>query len=342
MATRYRRPLLTFYLSSPPREGKRGHDFRTLPSGHSDNALLDALIRDVRARQDMVRAVLEDEDEAEVLSFVGSMTMSAGVPAVVESIRNALGVELSELYSASSTGDAFDLLRRAAEGAGVFVLLKGNLGSHHTNIDLEAFRGFALADEVAPFIIINDQDSKAAWSFTLIHELAHIWLGETGISGEYVGRNRVERFCNQVAGNFLLPAEELEKLHLEDTESIETRISKFAVSRNISGTMLSYRLYTEQAIDRATWDRLREFFHARWRAQQEQRRERARERDGGPNFYVVRGHRVGAALLNLVGRMLGSGALTTSKAGKVLGVKPTQVANLLAGGSGSASREGVR
>ena len=78
MAKQYRRPLLTFYLSKPPQPGKRGVDFRTLPNDYSasDEALLDALIREIRARHSMVRAVLEDEDEAE--PFVGSHRIEDG------------------------------------------------------------------------------------------------------------------------------------------------------------------------------------------------------------------------------------------------------------------------
>jgi transcriptional regulator with XRE-family HTH domain len=44
MAKQYRRPLLTFYLTKPPRLGERGEDYRTLPPEHSrvQDALLDA------------------------------------------------------------------------------------------------------------------------------------------------------------------------------------------------------------------------------------------------------------------------------------------------------------
>ena len=187
MAKQYRRPLLTFYMSAPPRRGDRGQDFRTLPEGHSstDDALLEALIRDVRARQSLIREALEDEEEAVRLPFVGSVKMSHGTPAVVLSIRNTINIGFLEFHKRSSPQDAFELLRTRAEKVGVFVLLKGDLGSYHSAIDPETFRGFALADEIAPFAVINDQDSKAAWSFTLLHELAHIWLGETGVSGGF-------------------------------------------------------------------------------------------------------------------------------------------------------------
>jgi len=75
--------------------------------------------------------------------------------------------------------------------AGIFVLLKGNLGSYHSNIAVTAFRGFALSDDIVPFIVVNDRDIESAWSFTLVHEMAHLILGQTGISGAY-GEKQIE------------------------------------------------------------------------------------------------------------------------------------------------------
>lgn len=333
MAKQYRRPLLTFYMSAPPRRGDRGQDFRTLPDGDSlaDHALLDALIRDIRARQSMVRAVLEDEDEAETLSFVGSKNRSDGIVAVTASIRDTLKVSLFDFRAAPTSLEAFALLRRAAESAGVFVLLMGNLGSHHTAIDIEFFRGFALADSVAPFVVINDQDSKAAWSFTLLHELAHIWLGQTGVSGQHA-ELAIERFCNDVASEFLLPRHELEQAVFDtaaETQALAVQISSFARERNLSSSMVAYRLLRAGELDEHTWTDLNAAFRDRWLQQRRRTREQAREAEGGPSFYVVRGHRVGRALLELVSRVLAAGGLTTSKAGKVLGVKATQVQALL-------------
>ncbi|MGH9782149.1 MAG: ImmA/IrrE family metallo-endopeptidase, partial [Candidatus Acidiferrales bacterium] len=117
--------------------------------------------------------------------------------------------------------------------------------SHHTAIDLETFRGFALADDVAPFVVINDQDNHAAWSFTLAHELAHLWIGETGVSGAQFG-SPIERFCNDVAGEFLLPAEDLRQLEVDSSTNLEVaerRISEFANNRNVSHSMVAYKLY---------------------------------------------------------------------------------------------------
>jgi hypothetical protein len=166
-------------MTAPPQKGDRGEDFRSVPNRHTDSEkLVDALVRDLRARQATVRDILLDDEEAEPLPFVGSMTMRDGVGAVLASIRQIIGLDLAEFRAQSSPETAFALLRSKVEAAGIFVLLIGNLGSHHTAIDVEAFRGFALADKIAPFVVLNDQDARTAWSFTLLHELAHIWLGD--------------------------------------------------------------------------------------------------------------------------------------------------------------------
>jgi Zn-dependent peptidase ImmA (M78 family) len=333
MAKQYRRPLLVFYMSAPPRPGDRGQDFRKLPQGYSraTEALVDALIRDVKARQRLLRAALEDEDEAEPRPFVGSMKMADGAEAVLKSIKKTLKIDLKHFRSQHSPLEAFALLRAGVEALGVFVLLIGDLGSHHTEISPEAFRGFALADDVAPFIVINDRDSKAAWSFTLIHELVHIWLGQTGISNVYSDKT-IEKFCNEVAGQFLLPKDELSALQVVDTLNLEEskeRITEFAQPRNLSSSMVAYSLYQTGAISRDMWQRLSKEFEKLWKEGKETQRVKARFREGGPDYYVVRRHRIGANLITLVQRMVQSGALTTTKAGIILGVKTRNVQKLL-------------
>jgi len=331
MAQHYRRPLVEFYMSAPPRKGDRGEDFRNLPDRHTAaETLVDALVRDVRARQAMVRDVLLDDEEAEPLPFIGSMTMRDGVGAVLASIRQTIGLDLGEFRTQSSPETAFALLRSKVEAAGVFVLLMGNLGSHHTAIDVEAFRGFALADSIAPFVVLNDQDAKTAWSFTLIHELAHLWLGTTGISGAFA-EAQIEKFCNDVAGSFLLPATELALMRIDRRTDLATaaqRIGAFAAERHVSNSMVAYSLRRIDAISEDTWRGLAEMFAAQWRRSRQAAREA--HRDGsGPDYYVVRRHRLGTALLQFVSSNLAAGALSPTKAGQVLGVKPRSVMPLL-------------
>lgn len=335
MSKQYRRPLVAFYLDHPPRKGDRGKDFRTLPDEPSESveALLDALLRNVKVRQGLISSAIRDEDEPAPLSFVGSIDTPRDVQGLVESIRQELGFSLEEFRAARGPTEAFDVLREAAESAGVFVLLMSNLGSYHSAIPVDTFRGIALADPFAPFIVINDSDSRAAWSFTLLHELAHLWLGQTGVSAGD-SRLRVERFCNDVASELLLPSTELAGFDLPADRSlarVAVAVDRFASARNVSRSMVAYRLLRSRKISRKLWDELRKQFRSEWVEHRERLRTVNREKDGGPDYYVVCRHRLGEALIRVTARMMAAGAITTAKAGQVLGVKPHQIPNLVAG-----------
>lgn len=334
MVKAYRRPLLAFYLAAPPPKAELGQDFRNLPQRNTaDEPLVNALLRDVRARQSLVRTALEEEQPEGLrrLPFISSMTTRDGVGLVLASIRENLGIDRAEFRAQGNVDAAFSYLRTKAEQAGIFVLLVGNLGTFHTNIEVSAFRGFALADDAAPFVVINDQDARAAWSFTLLHELAHLWVGATGVSGAY-GESMLEKFCNDVASEFLVPALELSVLEVEARMATEVQaehIGEFARQRLVSRSLVAYRLFRAERISRAQWEVLTEQFRTDFQAQREARRAAGREREGGPNYYVVRRHRLGAALLRLVDRSVTTGILSPTKASKVLGVNARSVAPLL-------------
>jgi Zn-dependent peptidase ImmA (M78 family) len=331
----YRRSLLTFYLPAPPKKGNRGHDFRTVVPGQYVDAEveIDVLIRDLLARQSVVRSVLEADDEIKPVPFVGSVTMDQGVERVAEAIQQALGFERGQFRAYATTEQAFAFLRSLAERVGVFVLLIGNLGSHHTAIPVGAFRGFAIADPLAPFVVINDQDAKTAWSFTLLHELAHLWLGETGVSGG-MPEHRVEQFCNSVAAEVLVPSGELAALKVEGLgfeQQLEV-ISRQADAWNVSRLMVAYGLLRVGRIDHGNWQALDGKFRQIWQAERAREKELARaKKTKGPTYYTLRRHRLGRAMLSFASQALNTGTLTPSKAAQVLGVAPRSVFPLLGG-----------
>jgi Zn-dependent peptidase ImmA (M78 family) len=340
MAKAYRRSLLVFYLEEPPPTGDRGQDFRTVPGAQPPlyNPLLDTLIRDLRARQSIVRAVAEDT-ETPPLDFVGTATMSVPPHELVGRITERLQFSLEEFRNQSTPNLAFNYLRRKIEDAGIYVLLLGNLGSHHTNIPVDIFRGFAIADPIAPFIVINDQDARIAWSFTALHEVAHLWLGATGVSGESM-EAQIEKYCNDVAGEMLLPAADMRTLspvRTMDLPETIAAITAFAAARNVSRPMVAYKLLRVNAITERNWQQLAAHFKQEWLLSRERESE-AEGSAGGPSYYVLRRHRLGNALLDFVKRSLGEGAITHTKAGQVLGVKPRNVDPLLQGASLEGSR----
>ncbi|MFA5121211.1 ImmA/IrrE family metallo-endopeptidase [Zavarzinia sp.] len=324
MSERYRRPLLAFYLSAPPPPAPRTHDFRTLGDQETGSeAIIEALIRDVKTRQALVRGALEDADEAEPLSFVASVQPDQGVNALVAAMQGVLAFDRTSYRRARSIDDAFKVLRDAVEAVGVFVLLVGNLGHHTSNLSPGVFRGMAIADPIAPFIVINETDSRSAWPFTLLHEFGHILMGESGISG-YDSDQTIERLCDDAAGRLLLDRDELRTIpRTAHVDALVDEIGTFASVRKVSRKMVAYNLLRAGFISIALYQNLATRFDA-------DRLEFARRATSGgaPDYYVVRRHRVGQGLLRLVNRMLAEGALSTTKASKVLGVKATAVSRM--------------
>lgn len=332
MADAYRRPLLAFYMAEPPRAAARVEDFRSLPDQHPEaEPLVQTLVRDVRARQALVRELLEDDESPEV-ALVASLRTADGAPLAAQQMGTSLGFSLVRFRECATPDAAFAYLRGLVERQGIFVLLIGDLGTHHTAIDTEAFRGFALADKLAPFIVINDRDAHTAWAFTLLHELAHIFLGVTGVSGAR-SVSAVERFCNDVASRILLPDAEVAALAVAgdlDLTALAVEITRAANPRRVSRTLIAFRLFQAAVLREDQWEDLRTQFAREWRegrADQKEKR-RASGQKGGPDYYVVRRQRLGA-LVAVVGRAVQEGTLTASKAGKVLGVGARSVEPLI-------------
>ncbi|WP_299813050.1 XRE family transcriptional regulator [uncultured Jannaschia sp.] len=336
MAKVYRRPLLTFYLQEPPRVGPYGTDFRQTPEkrGAKANGLLNALLRDVRARQETVRDILEEEDDYRQLAFVGSVRIEQGVANAVHAISTTLGFD----PTAIRTGNAdalFKRLRAAAEEAGVFVLVLGDLGNHHSTVDASVFRGFAIADDVAPFVVINAKDAKPARSFTLIHELAHVFLGQTGVSGTVTTGDptthtaRIERFCNDVAGELLLPGDGFRAMSADfsadDASAAQIAIEAIAARWSVSEPMVAYRLHRIGRVTSDVYDELRAIYHVRWQTKVAKDNEGERE----INQHVVKQSYLGNALLGLVHRYVRDHTLSHTKAAALLGSRPASVEPLL-------------
>lgn len=337
IAQAYWQPLTTFYLPSPPGAGDRGIDFRQQDQeiGPEDAARLNALLRNLCARQRMVRSLLEDDDDAQPLPWVGSISRSMPVQEAASRIRTQLGIEDAASFCRRQRNPdgLFSALRRRTEELGVFVLLVSDLGSHHTAISEKVFRGFAIADDLAPFIMINSRDAKVARAFTLIHELTHVMLGATGVSAPAEPTNpatpeeKIERFCNDAASEFLLPEESLPAIARQtSSDAASAVISELARERNVSEPMVAYRLWRAGRIPATMLRDLLGLYGERW---EEMRKRRRADASGGASYYPTQRARIGGALLNLVDRALRADELTHTEAARILGVSSGTVGPLL-------------
>lgn len=213
-----RAPFGFFFLPEPPVEKMPIPDFRTDGSKriqHPSPDLLDTIYL-CQQRQDWYRqnALLLGEPP---LDFVGSATLQSDVVATAARVRRSVGFDLDARAEAATFVDALRGMIDVADKAGVLVMVSGIVGHNSRRpLDTAEFRGFALIDPVphlAPLIFINGTDTKSGQMFTLAHELAHLWLGESGVSDvtpasslpDRAGGMSVERWCNAVAAEMLVP-----------------------------------------------------------------------------------------------------------------------------------------
>ena len=337
IARAYRRPATVFYLAKPPPPGPRGVDFRAVGAEATpeEAALLEAFVRDIRVRRDIVRSLVEDDEDRQPLEFVGSLAISVPVRQACARTRDLLGIDAGK----TAPGLPFPELRRRVEALGIYVLLIGNLGSWHTRIATDLFRGLALSDPLAPFIVINDADSKPAQCFTLIHEFVHILLDAPGVSAapstEHPNTEtaRVERFCNDAAGEFLLPETALEAVAgTVDWDEALAIIGDLSKQHRVSSSMAAYRLWRTERITAALYGQLTAFYQSRWRKSCQASRAGSTS-SPGPYPWTVWRNQLGAQLLTLVDRSLRTNELTHTKASRLLGVQPGSVEPLIGHGT---------
>jgi len=159
--------------------------------------------------------------------------------------------------------DALRTLINEAEEAGVLVMVSGIVGSNTTRkLDPKEFRGFALADDYAPVVFINATDTKAAQMFTLAHELAHVWLGQSGVADVDLAAkatDEVERWCNAVAAEFLVPRASIQSRYQLGNGDLADELDRLAAIYKVSTLVILRRLHDLDAI---TWERYRETYGA--------------------------------------------------------------------------------
>lgn len=208
-------PLGYLFLAEPPVENVPIPDFRTLGNSGIASPSADLLdtIYEAQQRQDWYRAYARDHN-FDPLPFVGSATIGNSTEAVADEIRRALDFGMDRRARFSTWEEALRQLIDSVEQIGVLVMVSGIVGSNtHRVLSPDEFRGFALTDTLASLIFVNGADTKAAQIFTLVHELAHVWLGESALSDAQMvhdTNNRHELWANRVAAEILVPKSSIE------------------------------------------------------------------------------------------------------------------------------------
>ena len=207
-------PLGYLFLKQPPEDRLPIPFFRTgnAQRGRAPSLNLLDTIQAMQRRQDWLRESLAQAGEP-ILDFVGSARIEEPARGIATRMRQSLGLERNWAQTQQTWTAALDTLRNAIDAVGVVVVTNGVVGNNtHRKLDPGEFRGFVLVDQHAPLVFVNGADSKAAQMFTLVHELAHLWFGQSAVFDLHELRpsaDRTETACNSVAAEFLVAEEEL-------------------------------------------------------------------------------------------------------------------------------------
>lgn len=318
-------PVGYLFLPEPPPEPLPIPDFRTIDGRAVQRPspnLLD-MIYSCQERQGWYREFAQATRQAEA-AFIGSATLDQAPETVAAAMARALNFDLQARAAARTWEDALRLFINQADRIGVLVMVSGVVLSNNSRkLDLDEFRGFALADRRAPLVFINGTDTKSGQMFTLAHELAHLWLGSSAISNASAaplrGFRREEVWCNAVAAELLVPLAALRPA-LREGEALDAALPRLARQFKVSTLVILRRLLDARWLDRATFD-------AAWALERARLVALADGGSGGGDFYRTTLSRVSRRFARALVESTLEGQTLYRDAFRMLGVAKTETFN---------------
>ena len=316
----YKRPLAIFYLAEPPKDFDAMRDYRRLPGEVAgiESPQLRLAVRQAQQRRE-IAIDLYEELELEPLEFTVEASMSDDPQQVATIIRDLLGIPYEDQTAWNSDYDAFNQWRNAFETVGILVF-------QATEVDVTEMRGFSISEHPFPTVVVNIKDVPRGRIFTMMHELVHVLLHQGGLCDlDEEGlrppeEQRVEIFCNHVAGEALVPTQWLlnEPLVQQKTEHSEwtyEEISQLAMRYRVSREVIMRRLLITGRTTQARYREKREEFQQEWREQSQ------RPRKGFAPPYRMAISRAGPEFVRLVLNSYYREKITSSDVADYLGVR---------------------
>lgn len=324
LAEKTHTPVGYLFLPEPPKEQLPIADFRRLGGPHPitpSPELLDTL-HDCQRRQEWFREYLESVGGAKI-EFIGRVDTNAPVEAVAADIRHQLRLSEDPVSALPTWGEALAELFRRVEDIGVLVMRNGVVGNNtHRALSVKEFRGFALADEYAPLVFVNAADSKSAQMFTLMHEVAHLWLGQSAVTDADPRSTRPEeRFCNGVAAEVLVPAGRFKELW-NPKEGLAEAVARLTKVFKVSARVVLIRAREAGLVKDAA-------FVAAYEAEEKREAATPKQSSGG-NFYNTQNSRLGRRFARAVIISALEGRTPYTEAFRLLNVKRSSTFDELA------------
>jgi Zn-dependent peptidase ImmA (M78 family)/DNA-binding XRE family transcriptional regulator len=323
LAKAYRRPFALFFLPDVPNDFQPLQDFRKAGSKELSTSSI-FIIREIQQKQAWISEVNEENNENKV-PFIGRFSIKDNPKIVAQDILNELNINPLNYKSNNPILEWID----KAESHGVFISRTSFIHSR-LKLDSNEIQGFAIADEYAPFVFINSDDWNAPQLFTLVHELAHLWIAETGISNDIEptiknqkNKNPIELFCNEVAANALMPSEFIENLDKSAFDNAK-EVFKNAKAIGVSSFALLVRALNLNIISLRTYKNLKHFadidFHEFLR-REEAKKIKQKQNPGGPDYFLLQLNRNSRLFTQTVLDAFRGGAIEPSLASNLLNVQ---------------------
>ena len=340
-ASVFKRPLAVFFLNAPPSTESPVADFRRVPEalGAPTSPELRLEVRRLNRKRE-IAAWLGDADAID-WSYIGEIAIDAApAPELVAArLRHLFGY--GDLVRRQWRDDyqAFKWWRTAIENQGTLVFLS-------RRIAIDEMRGFSIARKPFPVIALNRGDQPRPRIFTLLHEFTHLLLGESAMcdisedGGLDAHRRRIEIYCNAVAGETLVPRNELFAMdvvrqHPRNAVWSDVELKEIASAFSVSVEAVLRRLLT---LDVATLDEYRAY-RARWAHEREAERAATEPQNWGEKQHEIAMRTQGLPFVRLVLEAMHRDAVTASDVSDFLDMKldylnDLELAVVAAGSSG--------
>ncbi len=313
-------PIGYLFLNEPPDEPAPIPDFRTIagqPIARPSRNLLDTIYV-CQQRQEWFRNHARATGQ-ERLTFIGSARVDDDVVSTASKIRDILGFDLRQREQFRTWAEALRHFVEQVDRIGVLVMMSGIVGNNTARtLDPEEFRGFVLSDDFAPLIFINGADTKAAQMFTLAHELAHLWLGQSALSdatARMLPDQKVEYWCNRVAAELLVPLEAVRAAYKE-REPVDEALGRLTRQFKVSSLVILRRMYDAGFLKRDDFWRL-------YDSEVKRLRKLTEASGGGGDFYRTTLARVSHRFARAVIVAAWEGSTTFTEAFHLLGCRST-------------------
>lgn len=324
LAKAYKRPFALFFLPEVPLDFQPLQDFRKAGSKELGTASI-FIIREIQQKQAWISEINEENNENKV-PFLGKFSVNDNPELVANDILNILNINP---LNYKTNNPILEWIEQA-ESNGIFISRTSFIHSR-LKLDSDEMQGFAITNDYAPFVFINSDDWQAPQLFTLVHELAHLWIAETGISNDIEPSiknasdyNPIELFCNEVAANALIPNEYIDSLESNAFDNSK-EVFKNAKAIGVSSFAFLVRALNLNIISLSTYKKLKHLADLEYneflkREAEKRAKQKEKEKSGGPNYFLLQINRNSRLFTQIVLDAFRGGIIEPSMASNLLNV----------------------